>query len=416
MVLKGIKMQKNKHSVIVFMTFTLLILLQCIVFHYSCFRYIAFSSLWHAPTEFIAFYASKLLPAVFISSFIFLTKHYWWTIIISVLIDLWMIANIIYYRANDLFINADAISMVDNMNGFWSSIWLYVNWECVVILIFSVLYILFISIIKRKGERICINCGVSLCCAVLLYLINLLTGFDYDMKHAQRPGDWPKYKGLFVAPRYAAAGYYGLWESKYIEGSSVLQYAIAEAVFVTNKIIDGEPEIQFSDIDYALIGTLTNERAETPITPTSNMLLILVESLESWPIGLIDANNRPVAPTLDKLIKGNCFYCPNIKTQVLQGTSGDGQMIINTGLLPIRPGAACAKYGTNKFPCFAHLYENSTVLYPNNAWNQTVVSKAYGYKSSKKPKPSTNKDEIIYGHFFISILRSSNNNIYAWAF
>ena len=162
-------MQKNKHSVIVFMTFTLLILLQCIVFHYSCFRYIAFSSLWHAPTEFIAFYASKLLPAVFISSFIFLTKHYWWTIIISVLIDLWMIANIIYYRANDLFINADAISMVDNMNGFWSSIWLYVNWECVVILIFSVLYILFISIIKNVkakefGLIVESPCVVLFCC------------------------------------------------------------------------------------------------------------------------------------------------------------------------------------------------------------------------------------------------------------
>lgn len=105
-------------SVIVFFMLVFLIFLQCILFHYSCFGYIAFSSLWHAPSEFIAFYASKLLPAVFIVSFIFLSKRYWWTIIMSVLIALWMIANIIYYRANELFINADAVAMVDNMDGF----------------------------------------------------------------------------------------------------------------------------------------------------------------------------------------------------------------------------------------------------------------------------------------------------------
>ena len=78
------------------------------------------------------------------SSVKFLSKRYWWSIIMSVLVALWMIANIIYYRANELFINTDAMAMVDNMDGFWSSIWLYVNWECVVIFVISILYVLFI--------------------------------------------------------------------------------------------------------------------------------------------------------------------------------------------------------------------------------------------------------------------------------
>lgn len=389
-------MQKNKHSVIVFITFTLLILLQCIVFHYSCFRYIAFSSLWHAPTEFIAFYASKLLPAVFISSFIFLTKHYWWTIIISVLIDLWMIANIIYYRANDLFINADAISMVDNMNGFWSSIWLYVNGECLFILLTSVIVLVVAILVKGSNSRNWKLWGISIGFAVLSHIINALCGCDYDMKHAPRPRDWPKYKGLFVAPRYAAAGYYAEWESWYIEGSSILQYAIAEIVYYLDKSITGEPEICISKTDNDLISRLTTVSNDTPIVPKSNLLLILVESLESWPIGLSDANHKSIAQNLECLINGECLYCSKIKSQVLQGTSGDGQMIINTGLLPIHPGAACVKYGTNIFPCFAHLFNNSGVLYPNRAWNQTVISESYGYNFSYKPKPSTGKDEVVF--------------------
>ncbi len=382
---------------IVFGVFAFFIFVQCILFHYSCFGYIAFSSLWKSPSEFFAFYGSKLLPAVFIASFIFLSKRYWWSIIMSVLIALWMIANIIYFRANELFINTDAMAMVDNMDGFWSSIWLYVNWECVAIFVISIFYVLFVSVMCRGGERNWRKYGISAGCAVLLYVVNLLVGSDYDMKHAPRPGDWPKYKGLFVTPRYAAAGYYALWESGYIEASSVLQYAVAESVFAIDKLIAGEPEIHFSDADYSLMDKLVNgENDEKSVAPKSNLIVIIVESLESWPIGLTDIYGTPVAPNLDRIIKGECLYCPNIKSQVLQGTSGDGQMIINTGLLPIQPGAACVKYGTNMYPGFAHLYACGGVLYPNNAWNQTVVSESYGYKFSRKPKPSTGKDEVIF--------------------
>ena len=384
-------------SVIVFFMLAFLIFLQCILFHYSCFGYIAFSSLWHTPSEFIAFYASKLLPAVFIASFIFLSKRYWWTIIMSVLIALWMIANIIYYRANELFINTDAISMVDNMSGFWSSIWLYINWECIVILISSIIYMLIVAIFHPKGEISWCKCFASLCCAFLLYFINLFWGTDYDSKNTPRPGNWPQYKGLFVAPRYAASGYYALWESGYIEASSVLQYAVAESVFAIDKLIAGEPEIYFSDADYSLIDKLVNgENNEKSVAPKSNLIVIIVESLESWPIGLNDIYSTPVAPNLDRIINGKCLYCPNIKSQVLQGTSGDGQMIINTGLLPIQPGAACVKYGTNMYPGFAYLYKGGGVLYPNNAWNQAVISKSYGYKFSIKSKPSTDKDEVVF--------------------
>ena len=392
-------MNINKNSkTIVFFLFAISIFAKCIIFHYSCFGYVAVSSLWHAPAEFMAFYASKLFPAVFIASFVFLSRRYWWTIVATIIIDLWIIANIIYYRANDLFINADAISIVDNMTGFWSSIWLYVNWECVFIFIVSVITIIFALILKSNNERRWHLWSITLGSAVLFYFINATFGVDYDMKNTPRPGSWPKYKGMFVAPRYAAAGYYALWESWYIEGSSVLQYAVAEGAFVINKIALGEPEIHFSDDDYKQINQLTSEDSMGKnVVPTTNLVLVIVESLESWPVGLVDVNNVSVAPNLDRIIGGKCLYCPNIKSQVLQGTSGDGQMIINTGLLPIQPGAACVKYGTNKFPSFAHLYRNGGVIYPNNAWNQIVVSKSYGYKFSKKPNPSTNKDEIVFG-------------------
>ena len=390
------EIKKQKSTILFFILYVIAIFTKCIVFHYSCFGYIAFSSLGHAPAEFFSFYASKLFPAVFIASFVFLSKRYWWTIVVSVIIDLWLIANIIYYRANELFINVDAISMIDNMDGFWSSIWLYVNWECLFILLTSALVAAVAIIVKGNNNRNRQLWGISMGFAALFHIINALCGCDYDMKHALRPNTWPQHKGLFIAPRYAADGYYAGWESWYIEGSSVLQYAIAEAVYVICRTDANNYETRLSDSDYAIIEKLTTDSVDYSIVPNSNLLLILVESLESWPIGLSDANHQPIAPNIDDLVRGKCLYCSKIKSQVLQGTSGDGQMIANTGLLPIQPGAACVLYGTNKFPGFAHLYGNGGVLYPNNAWNQAIISRAYGYSFSRKPKHSTDKDEIVF--------------------
>ena len=60
-----------------------------------------------------------------------------------------------------------------------------------------------------------------------------------------------------------------------------------------------------------------------------------------------------------KLLKTtNTLFAPNITSQVKHGVSGDGQMIVNTGLLPISQGSAAAKYGNNVFPNIAHFYQN----------------------------------------------------------
>ena len=70
--------------------------------------------------------------------------------------------------------------------------------------------------------------------------------------------------------------------------------------------------------------------------PQTKLVIFLVESLESWAI------MPEVTPNICRLIKSDgVLYAPYIKRQALKGQSMDGQIIVNTGILPIKNGASC---------------------------------------------------------------------------
>jgi phosphoglycerol transferase MdoB-like AlkP superfamily enzyme len=80
----------------------------------------------------------------------------------------------------------------------------------------------------------------------------------------------------------------------------------------------------------------------------------------------------------------NILYHRRIKKQTKAATSADGQMIINTGLLPIKSGATCYKHPYNIYPALSKLYNSSVGLIPGNlgTWNQKRMSDAYGFNEN----------------------------------
>lgn len=120
-------------------------------------------------------------------------------------------------------------------------------------------------------------------------------------------------------------------------------------------------------------------------TENKNLILILVESLQSWTIGL---NHQGVAvtPHLDKLLlQDNSIYIPRMLSQVKDGRSSDAQLIINTGLLPLNTGAAASLCADNTFPSLPHAlkekgyYTASLTCDDKDFWNQGRTSAAYGF-------------------------------------
>lgn len=101
----------------------------------------------------------------------------------------------------------------------------------------------------------------------------------------------------------------------------------AEEVARVEKYLSSMKEPEISD------STFINNRDK-------NLILIVVESLNTHAVNA-EINGRAVMPNLKELIdREGTISNLNIITQVKDGSSGDGQLIINTGLLPIKNGSA----------------------------------------------------------------------------
>lgn len=392
--MKTLKLPYNS-LLIFFLIFACTIFLKSILFHYLCFGYVAVSSLWIKPTEFFAFYFSKLTPALFIASFIFITKRYWWTSIITIFIDIWLISNIIYFRANDLFLDYNTILMAGNMDGFWRSVFVYVSWELSIFVIISVGY----SFYLYKNNFFC-NKRMWKKFLIVQILVISLIGYDFIFgygKKGEETWECNMYQGAVrIAEGECAENI--LMRYSWVENGTVFRYFPASLLYGISIIIyrTNETDISFSENEKDILNAIVHTNT-LKASPTSNLIIILVESLESWCISIRDLQDKVVAQTLDSLIKSkNVLYVSKTRSQARRGSSGDGQMIINTGLLPIQNGAACMRYGENEYPNFAHFYNESYVINPApNTWNQSVVSTSYGYKKTIVPPKITFDDAEI---------------------
>ena len=379
-------------SVEIFIVFTLTIFLKCIMFHYFCYGYVAVSSLWTSPVDFIAFYVSKLFPAVLIASFVFFAKKQWWTIVVSVLIDVWMVANYVYFRSYGLFLNIDVIAMAGNLSGFENSIMTYINWKTLFFVMITILYSVYVICCSAKDRK-----PLSFCLwfvvAIILYGADLLS---YTGK-------------VFGSPECRIARVKKIAEGKipssmtyYVESSSILHYMPVMFVYqhFRSEYLDTYAgNVEYSEVEKNKIEVLFKSM-ESKDSVKTNLVVVLVESLESWALQFKDEDGNYVAPCLKSFIdtSGQMLYCSKIKSQALFGCSGDGQMIVNTGMLPIQTGAACMLFGKNKFPNFGHRYRDAMCVNSTNSnvWNQIEMNTCYGYNDYVYPESNRVEDAEIF--------------------
>ena len=375
-------------DVLTFAIVLIAIFLKNIFFHYSCFGYLAFSSLWNAPVDFFAFYLAKLSPAVFIASFVFITRRRWWIVPVCILLDLWLIADLIYFRANGFFLDVETIAMARNMDGFWSSVVAYVNSSVYAIIATTIL--LFVYLVFVSPKKIADNTNnrwrgfaIGMAIVLVLGLFNWFYGYKNTKETSPGKDDGWRYNYITAVSKVMSGNYLFNWESlQWVEAQSPMHFFPAIAYsYIYGLYYYSSNDKSFTESEKQELYKFIKDREK--IKPKDNLVVVLGESFESWPIGLCDEDGNMVVPNMTKYVQyDNCMYCGKIKSQVRAGTSGDGQMIINTGLLPISSGAACMAYGDNRWPNLAeYIYIYSYVINPcTNIWNQKQMTRNYGYK------------------------------------
>lgn len=154
---------------------------------------------------------------------------------------------------------------------------------------------------------------------------------------------------------------------------------------------------EVSFVRYYVINSAIRQAAESPLptgmveafesNSSKNLIFIIVESLNAEIVGA-KYQGMPVTPVLDSLLRVNGTVSTlNVQPCIEGGGSSDGQLIYNTGLLPIysgSPGSTAQNYSSNTFfPSLAKSLKKRSseefIVEEGRIWFHTATSAAYGY-------------------------------------
>lgn len=342
----------------------------------------------------IGYSLTKLAEAMLFASVVLLTRHWWVTALVLLTTKVWVLCNLVYFRANHLFITWQVMRIASNLHGFESSISTFLDSSFWILSSMTLLYIpLLWWHVKDCKESVKIPrmwflYGITLLLAAILSIMGAWQRhkryIDEQYFEGHITADWfnPLVLPHDLNQWVMVDDLYG----RYIQNHSIHMNMLKVATDLMVDNLSGR-QVHLTPEEQTWLNTLVNENSKEH-EPLHHLVFILVESLTTWPIDATDVYGQPIMPHLQKWLKQeHVWYAPNMKSQVLYGMSGDGQLITQTGLLPLLKGVACMEYGGNAYPNFAHFYPDSYVLNPSpRTWNKTVTTASYGYKHLIEPE------------------------------
>ena len=160
------------------------------------------------------------------------------------------------------------------------------------------------------------------------------------------------------------------------------------------KIISdlSQQQEELSPQDYNRVVSFLNKHNDysnyagiTSNTP-DNVIVIFLESFESWVIGA-KCDEKELTPTLNSIVSDSTtLYFPNVATQVGTGRSIDAQLLMLSGLYPMKNEVYSMKYFNNTYYTIPKALKETnanlkTYLLTGDkahVWNQYLIAKAFG--------------------------------------
>ena len=330
------------------------------------------------PARMVAAYLSVAAAAVAMGSVVW-WKRRWWTVVLCLATDIWLLAGVWYYRANGLLLSWGAVRTITELHGFEDSLLAYLRWSDVLYPLLSVIACGWVYVLPqvRVHRHEWLIAGII---TGGLYLSGLTARLDAPFTLEERSRSFRAEENYFIRT-HSPLAHFGL----------VLCNGAKEVFSEWSAM---RP---LTDKENELLRTVHHDSAPQN-APEGHLVYILVESFETWALEATDSENRPVCPCMTRYIKTHpVLYVPHVETQQRYGRSGDGQLITQTGLLPISSGVACLQYGENTYPNIAHFYPDGVVInpYKTPVWNQRVMTLSYGFKRMLRPRGLLNETDSI---------------------
>ena len=306
------------------------------------------------------------LPAV-------LSRRWWIQGVVVLLLDLLFVANLMYARTYMVPIPLESYAIAGNLSGFGASVIDSLRWS-------DAMFLIVATAAAVLASRLAPRCQQMSGRQLLTYSSVLL--------------------GLLALSYVTIAGRGGFKERFASMARSVNDQQSAAPVYTLfcTLLYDwmtlNEPLTQQMRDEVADWLESHNERTGVYVPqalPDSlgkrNVVLLLCESLESWPIGLT-LEGKEITPFLNTLVADSTvYYCPKVLTQARDGRSIDAQLMYLAGQLPLSSGVYSMKYASSGYQTIPlAMKERGASTYLLSAdrpttWNQGPIAAAMGLDS-----------------------------------
>ncbi len=340
--------------------------------------------------------------SIYFLSFIYPKKRH--TIFISLYtlstIILWI--NVAYSRYFDTYMPLTLYGEFNNLKGLLPNIIDSFEWSDIFYVITSIIalfsYFKFGKLQKPKlGYIIPLLCIVLLLVTFSYHLYSVKKDHDHLVEHFKELNDKRTIWDTMVDRRRMMENtipktsefYYGIGLTLFLNGMSSL--------LKTDQFHFTEQEVK--DIKRHMY------TSEYPLPNDSihNLIMILVESLSSFPINK-SYDGIELTPNLNKFL-AETYYNPNMESEALLGESSDGQFIYLTGLLPLKNGVTINAIRAKQITTFVtlakekypQLQSQMTIPTEKDSWSQEAMCKKYGIETlySKEQYPHKSDEDWL---------------------
>lgn len=333
--------------------------------------FVAFDMIWCMDTTFASFsffetYATKIIATLALAGVYALTRCRWAQIVVMALLDVLLVANLMYFRTYYSAIPASSYLEAGNLADFKASVTDSLRWADIVLPLISIATAV-MAFRYKTTKRQPLTAVLKWWAAPLAGFALLLTGVNLC-------------KGGFHKSLRSVR------QSAYLCSADAPIFSVFGCIWydITDAAEPITPEKQV-EIERWLASQPKHQPADSVTEKRSNLLIVFAESLESWVLEK-KVDGKEITPCLNRLLKEkSTLYAPNVLTQVKGGRSIDAQLMICSGLLPLMSGTYSSLYYDNTFYTLQkamrglkHSRSYLLTIDKVSTWNQGAVARSFG--------------------------------------
>lgn len=333
--------------------------------------FVAFDVIWCMDTTFASFsffetYATKIIATLALAGVYALTRSRWAQIVVMALLDVLLVANLMYFRTYYSAIPASSYLEAGNLADFKASVTDSLRWADIVLPLITIATAV-MAFRYKTTKRQPLTAVLKWWAAPLAGFALLLTGVNLC-------------KGGFHKSLRSVR------QSAYLCSADAPIFSVFGCIWydITDAAEPITPEKQ-AEIERWLASQPKHQPADSVTEKRSNLLIVFAESLESWVLEK-KVDGKEITPCLNRLLKEkSTLYAPNVLTQVKGGRSIDAQLMICSGLLPLMSGTYSSLYYDNTFYTLQkamrglkHSRSYLLTIDKVSTWNQGAVARSFG--------------------------------------